>query len=114
MLEKAVAVNYSSDQFLKSYLATAQKAVCLLASEYDTAAKYDKPCCTYDERVKKGLFLKFVLENIDCYTTDEKNKVISIANRFAQNCGYCTVSQSEVDAFAATSLGQSLVTKFNA
>lgn len=112
MLEKAVGVNYSTDQFLSAYIASAQKAICNLANEHNTAAKYDKPCCTYDDSVKKGLFLKFALENIDCFTDDEKNKVISVANRFAQNCGYCTVSQAEIDAFAATSLGQELSNKF--
>jgi len=113
MSEKAVGANYSLNQFLSAYIAAAQKAICNLANDYNTAAKYDKPCCTYDDSVKKGLFLKFALENIDCFTDDEKNKVISVANRFAQNCGFCTVSQAEIDAFAATDFGKNLSNKFD-
>lgn len=107
-----MGVNYSIDQFLSAYLAAAQKAICTLTEEQNNAAKYDKPCCSYDEEIKKGLFLKFVLENIDCFDDDGKNKIISKANRFAQNCGFCTVSQDEISAFATTGLGKSLINKF--
>lgn len=83
-----------------------------MVSEQNNAAKYDKPCCEYDEKIKSGLFLKFVLENIDCFDDNGKNKIISKANRFAQNCGFCTVSQDEINAFAQTSLGKALANKF--
>jgi len=107
-----VGVNYNIDQYLGAYIAAAQKAICNLTAEANTAAKYDKPCKSYDERIQEGLFLKFCLENIDCFADNEKNKIISKANRFAQNCGFCTVSQSEINAFAETDLGVKLGNKF--
>jgi len=113
MLEKAVGVNYSIDQFLSAYIAATQKAICELASQYNEAAKYDKPCCSYEENIKKGLFIKFALENINCFTDDEKNKVVSLANRFAKNCSSCTVSQDEIDALAQTSFGKSISNSFS-
>jgi len=48
MLEKAVGVNYSTDQFLSAYIASAQKAICNLANEHNTAAKYDLPFTLVD------------------------------------------------------------------
>jgi hypothetical protein len=113
MYEKAVGVKYDIDRYLGSYIAAAQKAICELTADELNAMKYDKPCCSYKDQLQKGLFLKFCLENIDCYTDDEKNKIISLANRFSQNCSSCTVTQEEIDAFGETDLGKDLKKKYS-
>lgn len=103
-----MAVKYDIDAFLKTYLGAAEKAVCTLAKDQMADSKYDRPCCSYDEIIKEGLFWKFCLENLDCFDDTEQDKVISRANRFAQNCGNCTVSEAELNAFKNTAKGKSL------
>lgn len=71
-------------------------------------AKYDIPCCSYEENISKTQFLIFAIENIDAFTTDtEKEKIISKLNRFARN------SDSELDAtaFLATDYVQNIIAK---
>lgn len=103
-----MAVKYNIDAFLRAYLGAAEKAICSLAKEQANTAKYDLPCCSYDTRIKEGLFLKFCLENLDCFTDLEQDKIISKANRFAQNCADCVVSDEELNAFKSTSKGRAL------
>lgn len=109
---QVVAVKYNLDQFLKSYIAAADKAVCIYSQKQIDDAKYDRPCCSYEEQIKKGLFLKFCLENIDCYTDEEQDKLISITNRYAQNCGGCVVTDAELNAFKQTEKGKELIEEF--
>lgn len=108
---RAVAVKYDLDAYLKSYIAATQKAVAEYSQKQIDEAKYDKPCCSYEKEIKKGLFLKFCLENIDCYTDEEQDKLISVANRYAKNCGNCVVSNAELEAFKATPIGKELSKK---
>jgi hypothetical protein len=107
-----VAVKYSLDQFLKSYIAAADKAVCMYSQKQIDDAKYDKPCCSYENQIKKGLFLKFCLENIDCFSDEEQDKLISVSNRFSQNCGGCVVTDAELAAFKLTPKGKELIEEF--
>jgi hypothetical protein len=93
-------------------MATAQKAVCNYAQKQIDDAKYDKPCCSYEEQIKKGLFLKFCLENIDCYTDEEQDKLISVCNRYSQNCGGCVITDAALTAFKLTTKGKELTAKF--
>lgn len=108
---QVVAVKYDLDAFLKSYIAATQKAVCEYSQKQIDEAKYDKPCCSYEKEIKKGLFLKFCLENIDCYSNEDQDKLISVANRYAKNCGDCTVSAEELAAFKTTPMGKELSKK---
>lgn len=107
-----MAVKYSLDQFLKSYIAAANKAVCMYSQNQIDDAKYDKPCCSYEEQIQKGLFLKFCLENIDCFSDEEQDKLISVTNRFSQNCGGCVVTDTELAAFKLTPKGKELIEEF--
>jgi hypothetical protein len=107
-----VAVKYNLDQFLKSYIAAANKAVCMYSQNQIDDAKYDKPCCSYEDQIKKGLFLKFCLENIDCFSDEEQDKLISVTNRFSQNCGGCVVTDAELAAFKLTPKGKELIEEF--
>lgn len=93
-------------------MATAQKAVCSYAQKEIDDAKYDKPCCSYEEQIKKGLFLKFCLENIDCYTDEEQDKLISVCNRFSQNCGGCVITDAALTLFKTTAKGKELTSRF--
>lgn len=108
---QAVAVKYDLDAYLKSYIAATQKAVCEYSQKQIDDAKYDKPCCSYEKEIKKGLFLKFCLENIDCYSDEDQDKLISVSNRYAKNCGDCTVTAEELAAFKTTPLGKELSKK---
>lgn len=103
-----MAVKYDLDAYLKSYIAAAQKAICEYSQKQIDEAKYDKPCLSYEEQIKKGLFLKFCLENIDCFTDVEQDTLISTTNRYAKNCGNCTISDAELAAFKATEKGKEL------
>jgi hypothetical protein len=107
-----VAVKYNLDQFLKSYMATAQKAVVSYAQKQIDDAKYDKPCCSYEEQIKKGLFLKFCLENIDCYGNEDQDKLISVCNRFSQNCGGCVITDDALTIFKSSPKGKEMTGKF--
>ena len=93
-------------------MATAQKAVCSYAQKQIDDAKYDKPCCSYEEQIQKGLFLKFCLENIDCYTDEEQDKLISVCNRFSQNCGGCVITDAALTLFKTTAKGKELTSRF--
>lgn len=93
-------------------MATAQKAVVNYSQKQIDDAKYDKPCCSYEEQIKKGLFLKFCLENIDCYTDEEQDKLISVCNRYSQNCGGCVITDAALTAFKSTAKGKELTSKF--
>lgn len=109
---QVVAVKYDLDAYLKSYISAAQKAVCEYSQKQIDESKYDKPCCSYEKQIKKGLFLKFCLENIDCYSDEEQDKLISVSNRYAKNCGDCTVSAAELVAFKSTEKGKELSENF--
>ena len=93
-------------------MATAQKAVCNYAQKQIDDAKYDRPCCSYEEQIKKGLFLKFCLENIDCYSDEEQDKLISVCNRYSQNCGGCVITDAALSLFKTTTKGKELTSKF--
>ena len=106
-----MAVKYDLDAYLKSYIAAAQKAICEYSQKQIDEAKYDKPCSSYEKQIQKGLFLKFCLENIDCFTDTEQDTLISTSNRYAKNCGGCVVSDAELSAFKASPLGKELSKK---
>jgi hypothetical protein len=93
--------------YLSTYLAVRKGIVDTEQKLYD-AKKYDKPCCTLEANQKKGLFLLWCLENVACYE-DETDKFISIANRWSRNCGDCSVSQAEIEAFMETEKGKELI-----
>ena len=92
--------------FLETYLAV-RKAIVANEKIISNAMKYDKPCCQKQSEQNKGLFILWCLENINCYG-DQIDKMISVANRWAKNCGDCSVSESEINAFLETDLGNSL------
>ena len=103
-----MAVKYDLDAYLKAYIAAAEKAICEYSQKQIDEAKYDKPCCSYDKQIQKGLFLKFCLENIECYTDTEQDSLISLVNRYAKNCGNCVISDAELAAFKLTTKGKAL------
>jgi len=107
-----VAVKYDLDAYLKSYIAATQKAVCEYSQNQIDDSVYDVPCHSYEEHIKKCLFLKFCLENIECYSDEEQDYVISLANRYAKNCGGCVVTDAELAAFKNTPMGKELIGAF--
>ncbi len=104
-----MAVKYDIDAYLKSYIASTRKAVCEYSQNQINEAIYDIPCHSYEENIKKCLFLKFCLENISCYSNEEQDIIISLSNRYAKNCGNCTVSDAELLAFKETPKGKELI-----
>lgn len=96
--------------YLGTYLAV-RKALVANEETIQSAKDYDIPCCTQEAEQKKGLFLLWCLENIDCYDDTDTDKVISVANRWSKNCGDCSVSQAEIEAFKVTDLGKELSAK---
>jgi hypothetical protein len=92
--------------YIGTYLAV-RKAIVETEASIELAKRYDKPCCDLEKSQKKGLFLLWCLENIDCYD-DQTDKLISIANRWSRNCANCTVTQAEIDAFLLTEKGDEL------
>jgi hypothetical protein len=96
--------------YIGTYLAV-RKAIVSNEAEIQAAMKYDRPCCQKEWSQKKGLFLLWTLENIDCYNDTTTDKVISVANRWAKNCGNCSVTQAEIDAFLLTAKGIELKAK---
>lgn len=95
--------------YIGTYLAV-RNAIVDAEQKILNAKKYDKPCETAEKSQKKGLFLLWCLENIDCYD-ESVDKVISVANRWSKNCASCSVSQAEIDAFLLTEKGEELATK---
>jgi hypothetical protein len=95
--------------YIGTYLAV-RNALVEAEQKISTAKKYDKPCCEIEKSQKKGLFLLWCLENIDCYD-ESVDKVISVANRWSKNCASCSVSQAEIDAFLLTEKGEELAAK---
>jgi len=110
--EQVVAVKYSTEQYIKAYLAV-DKTICTLIEEQYADMKYDKPCKSYESNIKKGLFLKFALENIECNEDIEQDKLISIANRYSKNCGDCVISAAEIAAFVGTAGGLKIIDAFD-
>ncbi len=107
-----MAVKYDLDAYLKSYIAATQKAVCEYSQNQIDESVYDVPCHSYEEHIKKCLFLKFCLENMDCYSDVEQDTIISLANQYSRNCGNCVVSAAELAAFKLTPKGKELSDEF--
>jgi len=95
--------------YIRTYLAV-RNALVDAEQKISSAKKYDKPCCDLEKSQKKGLFLLWCLENIDCYD-DSVDKLLSVANRWSKNCANCSVSQEEIDAFLLTDKGIELAQK---
>ena len=95
--------------YIGTYLAV-RKAIVANEKVISNSKKYDKPCCDKEKTQKKGLFLLWCLENIGCYTNNT-DKLISVANRWAKNCGNCSVTQTEIETFLNTPDGDKLIYK---
>ena len=83
--------------YIRTYLSV-RNALVNAEQKISSAKRYDKPCCDLEKSQKKGLFLLWCLENIDCYD-ENVDKLLSVANRWSKNCADCSVSQAEIDAF---------------
>ena len=97
------------NSFVSTYLAL-RKAINANEEKIQAAAKYDKPCCSLEKNQQKGLFYLWAMGKVACYGEDV-DKFISVVNRWAQNCGDCSVSASEIDAFLDSEEGVALLTK---
>lgn len=94
--------------YLGAYLSV-RKAIAANESKIYAAMKYDRPCCDDEWSQKKGLFILWSLENPDCFQdNNDIDKLISVASRWAKNCGNCSVSQAEIEAFLLTEEGKEL------
>jgi hypothetical protein len=50
------------------------------------------------------------MQNMECFTLEEKYKVISKANRVAKNCSFCPgVSETEINEFVLSEEGRSII-----
>jgi len=104
-----VAASYTQNDFIKSYLSL-RKVVASYEQQRINAAKYDTPCSSFDKNIAKAQFLLWCMNNFECYTLEEKYKVISKANRVAKNCSYCPgVSETEIADFLETNKGKELL-----
>lgn len=92
--------------YIRTYLSV-RNALVDAEQKISSAKKYDKPCCDLEKSQKKGLFLLWCLENIDCYD-ESVDKLLSVANRWSRNCADCSVTQEEIDAFLLTAKGEEL------
>lgn len=92
--------------YIRTYLSV-RNALVDAEQKISSAKKYDKPCCDLEKSQKKGLFILWCLENIDCYD-ETVDKMLSVANRWSKNCADCSVTQEEIDAFLLTAKGQEL------
>lgn len=105
-----MAASYNQNDFIKTYLSL-RKVVASYEQQRINAAKYDTPCASFDKNIEKAQYLLWAFENFECYTLEEKYKVISKANRVAKNCSYCPgVSEAEINAFLLTPEGRELLT----
>ena len=105
-----VAASYNQNDFVKTYLSL-RKVVASYEQQRINAAKYDTPCASFDKNIEKSQYLLWAFKNFECYTLEEKYKVISKANRVAKNCNYCPgVSEAEINAFLLTPEGRELLT----
>jgi hypothetical protein len=94
--------------YLRTYLAV-RKAIAANESKIYAAMKYDRPCCQEEWSQKKGLFILWCLENIDCYEDlNNTDKMLSVANRWSKNCASCSVTTAEVEDFLDTEEGKEL------
>ena len=93
-----------------TYLAV-RNALCHAEKKISNSKKYDTPCYKDEKSQKKGLFLLWCLENIDCYDDENLDKLISVANRWSKNCSTCSVSQQDIEDFLDTDKGKDLSDK---
>jgi hypothetical protein len=104
-----VGASYNQNDFIKTYLSL-RKVVASYEQQRINAAKYDTPCASFDKNITKAQYLLWAFENFECYTLEEKYKVISKANRVAKNCNYCPgVSETEINEFQFTDEGKALL-----
>lgn len=105
-----VAASYNQNDFIKTYLSL-RKVVASYEQQRINAAKYDTPCSSFEKNIEQAEFYLWAFENFECYTLEEKYKVISKANRVAKNCSHCPgVSEAEINAFLLTPEGRELLT----
>jgi hypothetical protein len=97
--------------YLRTYLAV-RKAIVAYDNQRLINEKYDKPCCDLEKKIKKGIFLLWCLESIDCYIVENTaDKFLSICNRYAKNCGDCSVTQAEIETFMDDDFGKFIMKK---
>lgn len=104
-----VAASYSQNDFIKSFLSL-RKVVASYEQQRINAAKYDTPCSSIEKNIAKAQYLLWVMQNMECFTLEEKYKVISKANRVAKNCAFCPgVSETEINEFTLSEEGRSII-----
>lgn len=104
-----MGASYNQNDFVKTYL-TLREFVASQEQARINAAKYDEPCHSYDDNIQVALFFLACLEDMECYTLEEKYKLISKANRLSKNCTACPgVTDAEIDAFMLTDEGRGLL-----
>lgn len=108
-----VAASYSQNDFIKSFLSL-RKVVASYEQQRINAAKYDTPCSSIDKNIAKAQYLLWAMQNMECFTLEEKYKVISKANRVAKNCSFCPgVSETEINEFVLSEEGRSIIWQSN-
>jgi hypothetical protein len=108
-----VAASYSQNDFIKSFLSL-RKVVASYEQQRINAAKYDTPCSSIDKNIAKAQYLLWAMQNMECFTLEEKYKVISKANRVAKNCAFCPgVSETEINEFVLSEEGRSIIWQSN-
>ena len=108
-LDVVVAASYTQDDFIKTFLSL-RKVVASYEQQRINAAKYDTPCSSIDKNISKAQYLLWVLGNMECFTLEEKYKVISVSNRVAKNCSSCPgVSESEINDFVLSDEGRTII-----
>ena len=108
-----MAASYSQNDFIKSFLSL-RKVVASYEQQRINAAKYDTPCSSIDKNIAKAQYLLWAMQNMECFTLEEKYKVISKANRVAKNCSFCPgVSETEINEFVLSEEGRSIIWQSN-
>jgi len=85
-----VGASYNQNDFVKTYL-TLREFVASQEQSRINAAKYDEPCHSYDENIQLALFFLSCLGDMECYTLEEKYKLISKANRLSKTVQHVPV-----------------------
>jgi hypothetical protein len=101
---------HSVSSLIRTFLGL-RKAAANFQTELLNAQKYDKPCCTLERQIEEANFLLLCIDNSGCFDTG-LDEVIKKANRLAKNCGNCSVSEAEIDAFLESEEGGEFILRY--
>lgn len=85
----------TEEKVAQAFLAL-RKYFCELEIKRRNIMKYDIPCDTYTKAQQQISFYLFVYESLDCFSSEELEKLMSMSKRISRSCGSCSVSEQEI------------------